>query len=84
MNEVFLIGKIIEQSNFRFILNNKHKSEICMKIKTLDGNIINLIAYDKSADYIVRNNFLNKMVFMQGKINSVLKKVNIYFIKVIG
>ncbi len=58
MNEVFIIGKVIEKGDFKFILKKgKHKSKIELTIKLLDGNIVTAIAYDKLADFVYRKNF---------------------------
>lgn len=75
MNECFFIGTIIEKEKFKFILNEKHKSKIEMKIKLIDGNIVKIVAYDEKADYIFRNNFTDDMVFIQGKIKNKNKQL---------
>lgn len=56
MNKCFLIGKIIEKGKFKFILNKKvkHKSQIQFKIELSNGSIIDVLAYDRTADYILR------------------------------
>lgn len=82
MNECFFIGNVIEIGKFKFIVNSKikYKSKITMKIKLLDGNIINGIAYNEVADYILRNNFLKSTVFIQGILRNKTKElqINIY------
>ena len=102
MNEVFIIGKVIETSPFKFIIYNKqknkdtkniniinheestnnqtikkdtkpkkiferHQSVIEMKIELVKGGILKAIAYDEKADYVLRNNFQGKVVFINGK-----------------
>ena len=60
MNKVFLVGKIIEMSDYRFFYNSReHNSKITFKIKTLDSNnrkgtIIEISSYDNMADDIYR------------------------------
>ena len=67
MNEVFLIGNVIEKGDFKFILKkSKHKSQIEIKVKLLDGNIITAIAYDKQADYVLRKKL--KLVNIYGEL----------------
>ena len=69
MNEVFLIGRLIENVEFDFIINSKkYKSIARMKIETLDKQYINIITYDfladfayskiKKLDYVFINGFL--------------------------
>lgn len=79
MNKCFFIGYVIEVGRFRFILNSetKYKSEIIIKIKLLDGNIINAVGYDDIADYILRNNFLTKTVLVQGRLKCESKEIQI-------
>ena len=81
MNEVFIIGKVIETSPFKFIIYKKqknkdtkpkkifekHQSVIEMKIELAKGGILKAIAYDEKADYVLRNNFQGKVVFINGK-----------------
>lgn len=56
MNKCFFIGKIIEKGNFKFILNKniRHKSQIQCKLVLSNNSIIDIIAYDRTADYILR------------------------------
>lgn len=56
MNRCFLMGKLIEKNDFKFIINKrkKHKSQIKCKLKLRNGSIIDIIAYDKNADLILR------------------------------
>ena len=79
MNECFFIGEVIEVGKFKFILNSKikHKSEIILKVKLFDGNSINAIAYDEKADYILRNDFLTSIVFIQGRLEDRPKEIQI-------
>lgn len=66
MNVCFFIGEVLEIGKFKFIVNPKihFKSEITMKIKLIDGNIISVIAYNEVADYILRNNFFKSKVMV--------------------
>ena len=78
MNKCFFMGNVVEVQKFKFILNKnkKHKSEITLKVKLLDGNYINAIAYDEVADYVLRNNFSNNMVCIQGSLEQNAKVVH--------
>ena len=57
MNIVFFLGKEIEKGKFKFIIDKKvrHKSKYTFKFELIDGNIVDMIAYDEVADYIVQN-----------------------------
>lgn len=73
MNIGFFIGKILEIEKFKFIINSKdgRKSRIVINVELLDGNIIKAIAYDETADYILRNNYFEKEVFIKGRLECV-------------
>lgn len=66
MNEVFLIGKVIGNVNFNFIINSKHNSIARFNIKSLNGQIINIIAYNRLADFVYSKVNLNDLVFIYG------------------
>ena len=69
MNEVFLIGKVISNVNFNFIINSKHNSIARFNIKSLNGQIINIIAYDSLADFVYSKVNLDNLVFIFGYLN---------------
>lgn len=69
MNEVFLIGKVISNVNFHFIINSKHISIARFNIKSLNGQIIHIIAYDNLADFVYSKIKLNNLVFIYGYLN---------------
>ena len=67
MNEVFLIGKIITDINFKFIINSKKKKSIAIfDILTLDKQCISIKAYNKIADFVYSNLHENDYVFIYG------------------
>ena len=77
MNEVFIIGKIITEVKFDFILNSKHISVSRFKIMTIyDKQEINITAYDEMADYVYANIKLEDLVMINGylKNNEVVLK----------
>ena len=70
MNEVFLIGKIVTEISFKFIINSKNnKSIVNFEIESVDKQIINLIAYDEIADYCYSKLNKDKYIFIYGKLN---------------
>ena len=67
MNEVFIIGKVITEVKFDFILNSKHISVARFGVATMcDKQEINVIAYDKMADYIYANLKHEDVVIING------------------
>ena len=81
MNEVFLIGKIISDIKFKFIINSKNKAIACFEIKTADKQIVRMQAYNQLADFVYSKLNKNNQVFINGYIeNNVVKAkcINIY------
>jgi single-stranded DNA-binding protein len=81
MNEVFLIGKIISNIEFKFIINSKNKAIACFEIETNDKQIVRIQAYNQLADFVYSKLNKNNQVFINGYIeNNVVKVkcINIY------
>lgn len=75
MNEVFLIGKIISDIEFKFIINSKNKAIACFKIKTADKQIVRMQAYNQLADFAYSKLNTNDKVFINGYIEDNVVKV---------
>lgn len=77
MNIVFFMGKEIEEGTFKFILNKKvkHKSQYTFKFQLPDESIIDMVAYDEIADYIVQNKPMNMII--QGNLKSEKEKIQV-------
>ena len=81
MNEVFLIGKIISDIDFKFIINSTNKAIACFEIKTADKQIVRVQAYNKLADFAYSKLNKNNKVFINGYIETNVVKakcINIY------
>ena len=81
MNEVFLIGKIISDIEFKFIINSKNKAIACFVIKTADKQIVRVQAYNKLADFAYSKLNTNDKVFINGYIETNIVKakcINMY------
>ncbi len=86
MNKVYLAGKIVEISEFKFFYNSKkHDSQIVIKIETFESNLANSIivqlkAYDYIADIIYKNYNNGDVIIMEGRIvyNMEIEIVRIY------
>ena len=81
MNEVFLIGKIISDIKFKFIINSKNKAIAWFEIETNDKQIVRIQEYNQLADFAYSQLNKNNKVFINGYIeNNVVKAkcINIY------
>ena len=77
MNEVFLIGKVITEIKFDFLLNNKKKSIARFYIETFDKKKIKIIGYDGVADYCYRTLYKGMDVFIYGDLSADAVKVRL-------
>lgn len=67
MNEVFIIGKVITEVKFDFILKSKHISIARFGVITLcDKQEIEIMAYDEMADYVYANLKHEDVVMING------------------
>lgn len=81
MNEVFLIGKIISDIEFKFIINSKNKEIAWFEIETNDKQIVRIQAYNQLADFVYSKLNTNDKVFINGYIETNVVKakcINIY------
>ena len=81
MNEVFLIGKIISDIEFKFIINSKNKAIACFEITIADKQIVTMQAYNQLAVFAYSKLNTNDKVFINGYIEANVVKVkfiNIY------
>ena len=69
MNEVFLMGKIITEIKFDFLLENKRKSIARFYIETLDKQKIKIIGYDNIADFCYCRLFRGNNILIYGMLN---------------
>ena len=52
MNICILLGKIVSEIEFQFIINSKNKSISYFDLELLNKSIIKVIAYNETADYL--------------------------------
>lgn len=81
MNEVFLIGKIITEIKFDFVLNSKKKSIAQFYLKTLDEEEIKIAGYDDIADFCYSKLNKDDKLFLYGFLNK--DKVEIKRVKLL-
>ena len=70
MNICFLIGKIVSEIQFGFILNSKRISIAIFKLKLSNESIIEIQAYDEMADYCYMNLKIGYNIFIYGSIKN--------------
>lgn len=75
MNECFLIGEIISDIDFEFILNSINISIVSFKIKLEDGNIIKVKGNNNIADFCYKNLKYNDKVIICGEIDSKMEVI---------
>ena len=75
MNEVFLIGKIISNIDFKFIINSKNVSIVKFQIKTFDDQVINIFALNDIADLCYRMLYTNNIIVIRGKLREVIVEI---------
>ena len=83
MNICFIIGKVVNDVDFKFIMNNKKYNSIAkFKLEIDKNDIINIKAYNEIADYCYKNLIKNDQIAIYGQLNSemevVLKEINIW------
>ena len=81
MNEVFLIGKVISDIEFKFIINSKNKAIASFEIKTADKQIVRIQAYNQLADFVYSKLNTNDKVFVNGYIEDNVvnvKSINVW------
>ncbi len=70
MNEVFLIGRIVTEIEFEFMINSRHISIAMFEIELSNKSIIRVKAYDDIADYAYSKLKRSDIVFINGKIGT--------------
>ena len=73
MNLIYIMGKIISEIKFEFIINNKNKSIAIFEVELLNKSIIRIKAYNENADYCLRNLEKYNNIIIEGKLNSNLE-----------
>ena len=70
MNECFLIGTIINDIEFYFILGKVHDSVVKFQLKLKDKTIISIKAFDEIADYCYSKLNKNDIIFINGQVQT--------------
>ncbi len=70
MNLCFIIGKIISEIKFEFLLNSKNTSIVIFQIELDNKSIIEVKTYNEIADKCYQKLTKADRIAIQGKINS--------------
>ena len=68
MNEVLIIGKVVGEIDYNFIINNKKKAIAKSIVELSNGSVIEIVGFDKVADFMYSKLRKNTQVFIYGKI----------------
>ena len=68
MNLCILLGKIVSEVEFKFIINSKNKSIAYFDLELLNKSIVKVKGYNDKADYIYRKLKKGQNVIIEGKI----------------
>ena len=77
MNICFLIGKIVSDVEFKFVLGSKHISIAIFKLELSNRSIVTVKAYDEMADLCYQKLQKGDIIGIQGYLNSNMEIVAI-------
>ena len=70
MNICFLIGKIVSDVEFKFVLGSKHISIVIFKLELINRSIVTVKAYDEMADLCYQKLQKGDIIGIQGYLDS--------------
>ena len=70
MNLCFLIGKIIGQIQYKFIINSKDTAIAIFKLQLQNESVITIKAYNEMADFYCSHFDVNDVICVKGRINT--------------
>ena len=71
MNICFLMGRIISDIDFNFIINDKKYNSIAIfKLRVSKNCVLIIKAYNEIADWCYKNLIMNDCISLYGEINS--------------
>ena len=75
MNAVFLIGKLIKDVEYKFMLERNKSAKAILYLKLLDKTEIKVAGYNEIADFCLRNLEIKDIVIIYGKIEENIVKI---------
>lgn len=70
MNKIFLIGEIIDNIEFKFVINSINISVVNFELLTIDKQKIEVKGYDEMADFVYRNIKKGNKIAIQGNLKN--------------
>lgn len=70
MNEVFLIGKVIEDIEYKFMIKKQKNAKAKIELKLIDETKVEVVEYNEQADYTLQNIKIRNNVFVYGKLQN--------------
>ena len=70
MNICILLGKIVSEIEFKFIINSKNKSIAYFDLELLNKSRVRVKDYNEVADYIYSNCEQGELIVIEGQIRS--------------
>ena len=68
MNVVFLIGELIKEIEYKFMLEKNKTAKAILNLKLLDKTEIKVAGYNEIADFCLRNLEIKDIVIIYGQI----------------
>ena len=68
MNICILLGIIVSDIEFKFIINSKNKSIAYFDMQLLNKSIIKVKAYNEKADYVYKKFKIGQNIIIEGKL----------------
>ena len=68
MNLSIILGKIVSEIEFKFIINGKNKSIVYFSLELLNKGIIKIKAYNEMADVVFRKLKREQIIIIEGEL----------------
>ena len=75
MNLCFIIGKVVSEIEFKFIINSKHISVAIFEIELRNKTVIKVKEYNEIADMCYQNLIKGEIVTIYGSLNNEMEVV---------
>ena len=75
MNVVFLIGELIKEIEYKFMLEKNKTAKASLNLKLLDKTEIKVEGYNEIADFCLRNLKIKDIALIYGKIEENIVKI---------
>lgn len=75
MNIIFILGKIVSEIEFKFIIKSKNTSIAMFKVELLNKSIVKIKCYKELADYSYSKLNKDDNIFIEGYLNSKMEIV---------